>query len=224
LSADAEKLFKKLIRDLRPLFKENGFRASSQNFILESPECWVIINFQKSRWSDAGEKTFYVNVGAMPKRWLEFCNETMDKVPPYYSLEKAPPYYAGDWRWRAERFGPDKNVQQWTVRDEDSAREVFTYLHRLFRDFVIPAAKTMTTEADLLGREADSHLGYPQLKVRSVWLAATGQVAALKGTVSTLIERFGSGTVAEGTRNHIEALRAKFPEQMRLIELGHQSS
>ncbi len=33
LSVEAEKRFRSLLKELRPLFKEKGFRASGQNFI-----------------------------------------------------------------------------------------------------------------------------------------------------------------------------------------------
>ena len=64
MAAEAQALFKRLLQRLRPLFKENGFRASGQNFILESAECWVIIYFQKSRWNDSSNVTFFINVAA----------------------------------------------------------------------------------------------------------------------------------------------------------------
>jgi hypothetical protein len=59
---DADKFFKQVLTDLTLVLKKSGFRKSSQNFSIESDECWAVINFQKSRWSDAEEKTFYVNV------------------------------------------------------------------------------------------------------------------------------------------------------------------
>ena len=71
----------------------------------------------------------------------------------------------------------------------------------------------MTAEAGLM-----THSGgfeYPQLKTRSVILAATNQVGALKEAVATLVEKFGT---AEGTRNHLELLRSKYPEAMRRVE------
>jgi hypothetical protein len=112
LSAETQRLFKSLLKDLRPLFKEHGFRPCSQNFILESPECWVIINFQKSRWSAPDETTFYVNVAACTRRWLGFEGKPADKMPPYYGC---------DWQWRVEQFGPDKKkVKQWTLTTEQS--------------------------------------------------------------------------------------------------------
>jgi hypothetical protein len=201
-------LFKSLLKELRPLFKESGFRASSQNFILESAECWVIVNFQRSRWADRDETTFYVNVAACSKRWLSFEGKPADKVPAYYSC---------DWQWRVEHFGPDKKIQQWTLSDADSLRQTLAYLRHLFQEFVLPATRTMTTETELL-----KHTGgfeYPQLKTRSVILAETSQVSALKQTIDTLMEKFGSGVVAEGTREHLEALRSRYPEAMRRIEL-----
>lgn len=208
MSAETEILFRTLLKELRPLFKENGFRSSSQNFVLESAECWVIINFQKSRWAQSDETTFYVNVGACSKRWLGF-----EGKPAY----RVPPHYACDWHWRIEYFSPDKSVQQWTLRDEDILQGTLTYLRDLLRDFVLPATRTMTTEAELL-----KHTGgfeYPQLKTRTVVLAATNQVDALRLTVDALMEKFGSGAVAAGTREHLELLRSKYPEAMRQIEL-----
>lgn len=208
MSAETEKLFKSLLKELRPLFKSNGFRSSGQSFILESPECWVIINFQKSRWSGLQETTFYVNVAATSKRWLGFYAEPAHKMPAYYACA---------WQWRAEYFGSDKSIQKWTLHDEGDASDVLAYLQKLFQDFVIPAAKTMTTEIELLNHSGGFE--YPQLKARSVILAATDQMSALQQAIATLIEKFGNGIVADGTRKHLELLRSKYPDAMRSIEL-----
>ena len=204
---ETEKLFRSLLKELRPMFKGDGFRASGQNFVLESAECWVIINFQKSRWAQADETTFYVNVAACSKRWLGFEGKPAEKVPPFYGC---------DWQWRIERFGPDKSIQQWTLRDEGSLRSTRAYLQDLFREFVLPATRTMTTEAELL-KHTDG-FEYPQLKTRTVILAATDQVSALKDSVSTLIEKFGSGIVANATRDHLALLRFHYPKAMSGIE------
>jgi hypothetical protein len=207
LSAETEKLFKRLLKEMRPLLKEHGFHAASQNFMLESKECWVILNFQKSRWSESGETTFYVNVAACSKTWLGFEAKPADKVPPYYGC---------DWQWRVEDFAPDKNMKSWTLRDEASFQATFSYLHKLFQDFVLPATRSMTTNAELL-----KHTGgfeYPQLKTRAVILASTGQLDALRLTVATLIEKFGTGTAAVVTQEHLRLLRSRYPEVMNHIE------
>jgi hypothetical protein len=52
----------------------------------------VIIHFQKSRWAQPDETTFYVNVAASSKRWLGFEGKQADRVPPHYAC---------DWHWRA---------------------------------------------------------------------------------------------------------------------------
>jgi hypothetical protein len=192
---------------MRPLFKEHEFRAYSQNFIFESNECWVIVNFQKSRWSQPGETTFYVNVAACSKTWLGFEAKPADKVPSYYGC---------DWQWRVEYFSSDRNIKSWTLRDEDSFQITFSYLHNLFQEFVLPATKTMTTNTELL-----KHTGgfeYPQLKTRAVILASTDQVDALRQAVATLVEKFGTGPGAVGTREHLHLLRSKYPDVMRRIE------
>jgi hypothetical protein len=209
LSAETQELFRRLLRELRPIFKENGFRASGQNFILESAECWVIVNFQKSRWSARDETSFYINVAASSKRWLGIEGTAGDETPPYYAC---------DWSWRAEYFGPDQSVQPWTLSDDHSLNKTLTYLRSLFCDFVFPATLEMTTEAELL-----KHFGgfdFPQLKTRAVISAATNDVGALKQAVATLIEKYGSGIAAKGTRDHLEVLRSKFPEAMNRIEVG----
>lgn len=204
---ETERLFRSLLKEIRPLLKENGFHASGQNFVLESAECWVIINFQKSRWAPPDETTFYVNVAACSKRWLGFEGKPAEKVPPFYGC---------DWQWRVEEFGPDKEVKQWTLKDEASMRSTLTYLQILFREFVLPATKTMLTEAEFL-----QHTGgyeYPQLKTRTVILAATDQVSALKHAVDNLLKKFGSGVAAKATRDHLTSLRSQYPEAMRGIE------
>ncbi len=212
MSAETEKLFKGLLKEMRPLFKEHGFRAVSQNFVFESKECWVIFNFQKSRWSDSEETTFYVNVAASSKTWLGFEGKPADKVPPYYAC---------DWQWRVEQFAPDKTIKSWTLRDEASFRATLSYLQKLFQEFVLPATKSMTTNAELL--EHTGGFEYPQLKTRAVILASTNQIDALRLTVATLIEKFG-GTVVDGIHEHLRLLRSKYPDVMRQIEAsGNQS-
>lgn len=204
---DADSLFKRVLRDLQPLFKETGFRKSSQNFSLESDECWAVINFQKSRWSSLGEKTFYINVAVTPKRLLAFDDEPTNKAPPYYSCI---------WRSRVEQLGPDPKIQQWTVRDGENPLEVTTYLQTLLANFVIPAVNAMMSEEALLANWSRlSRLGYPELKAKSVFLAGDKKLPELRETLFALCENFGTGVVSAGVKGHIARLRIKFPDVMR---------
>jgi hypothetical protein len=203
LPTNPDSFFKKVLKDLRPLFKENGFRASSQNFILESVEGWAIINFQKSRWLEPSEKTFYVNVAITSKRWMAFLDEPTDKAPAYFSCI---------WRGRAEQFGPDRSIKQWTIRDETSSQETVKYLQKLLGDYVIPAMRPMMSEAGLLESWARfTNLNYPALKAKSVLMAADDNLRDFRQTVQSLHQTFGTGVVARDLQRHMEQLQRKFP-------------
>jgi hypothetical protein len=209
VAVDAEALFQKLLRDLQPIFKKNGFRKMSQNFVLETSECWAVVNFQKSQWSYPGEKKFYVNVAVSAKRVLAFQGD---------SPTKAPRFYVCDWRWRAEQFGPDNaTVKDWTIRDEETAAMVLRYLENLFRRFVIPELRSLLSEDALVAR-AGVNPGYPQGKACSVLLAANAKTESLRQMIAYLLETFG-GTAADGLWKHLEQMRNQFPEQMRKIEV-----
>jgi hypothetical protein len=207
---DLDRHFLDVLKGLRTALKENGFRSSSQNFISESSDCWAVINLQKSRWSQPGEMTFYVNVAVTAKRLMIFDDERADKPPAYWKCI---------WNNRAEQFGPEPNVQQWTIRDDQTATEALVYIKKLICDFVIPSIKPRMSEVALLRAWAnDRNLGYQQLKAKSVLLAASGDTTNLRVSVQVLIEAFGGGGVAEGVRNHIKKLRTKFPAAMEEID------
>ena len=48
--------FQRLLKELRPTLAEEEFRRKGQNFVIESPDCWGMINFQKSLYSAPGQK------------------------------------------------------------------------------------------------------------------------------------------------------------------------
>ncbi len=151
----ADKYFLDVLKGLRPILKQNGFRPSSQNFILESSECWGIINLQKSRWSQANEKTFYVNVAITAKQLLAFDDDPTDKAPAHWKCI---------WNFRAEQLGPQPRIQQWTVRDEQTSTETLEYLKRLICEFVTPFIGRNMSENALLRKWATNEaLGYQQL-------------------------------------------------------------
>ena len=207
---DLDRHFLDVLKGLRTALKENGFRSSSQNFISESSDCWAVINLQKSRWSQPGEKTFYVNVAVTAKRLMTFDDERSDKPPAFWKCI---------WNNRAEQFGPEPNVQQWTIRDDQTAAEALVYIKKLICDFVIPSIKPRMSEVALFRAWAnDRNLGYQQLKAKSVLLAASGDTTNLRVSVQALIEAFGGSGVAGGVRNHIKKLRTKFPAAMEEID------
>lgn len=206
---DPDIFFKDVLKALRPLFRDNGFRSSSQNFLLESSECWAIVNFQKSRWSEPHEKTFYLNASITAKISLEFDGK---------STNKAPAHFECIWNIRAEQLGPDPKIQSWTVSDAQSAAYAVQYLKRLLGDFVIPALKLKASVPAILEMwRNDADLGYQQLKAKSVLLAAQGKINELEATLKMLQERFGNGVVQKGVVIHIKLLREAFPDAMSNI-------
>src|SRR5579863_1046141 len=76
-------LFRRLLKELGPTLAEYGFRRRSQNFVIESPECWGVINFQKSLYA-AQQKRFTINVAIAAKRVLRFYDEPEEKSPLHY--------------------------------------------------------------------------------------------------------------------------------------------
>src|SRR5262249_1318628 len=110
MSSAAERVFQRLLRNLRPLMAANGFRRRSQNFICESPECWGVINFQKSRYSSVGHKSFTVNIAIASKRILQYQGKSANAPPPSYACH-----------WAEIRIGSlmaDHKDKWWTLSDE----------------------------------------------------------------------------------------------------------
>jgi hypothetical protein len=205
----ADRYFLDVLKGLRPILGQKGFRASSQSFVLESAECWGIINLQKSRWSEQNEKTFYVNVAVTAKRLLTFDDEPANKVPAFWKCA---------WYCRAEQFGPEPRIQQWTVRDERTSTAVLQYLKRLICEFVISIILQNMSEAALLSMWSNQKApSYPQLKSKAVLLAASADIVSLHEAIQSLRDQFGSGAVAAGVKSHIEKLRSKFPDAMESI-------
>lgn len=202
--------FKQLLSGLSPLFKEAGFQRTSQNFALQSEECWAVINFQKSRWSGPNEKTFYINVGITPKRLMAFHNESTDKPPVYYTCISV---------WRAEQFGPPDTPDQWTVKDSKSTKQARDQIADLIHNWVIPTVKSKMSEADLTAGWDQVPKDYRQVKAKTVLLAADGAVSELRELIFVLFERFGKGATDEGVKIHLEQLREKFPDITRQVEM-----
>jgi Domain of unknown function (DUF4304) len=210
---DADHVFKRVLSELWPVFKAAGFRRASQNFAVQSDECWAVINFQKSRWSAADEKTFYINVAITPKRLMAFHDQPTEKPPIYYTCISV---------WRAEQLGPPESPSQWTVRDEGSEKQTVDQLRILIRDWVIPAVQAKMSEDALIASWGLVPCDYRQLKAKSVLAAADGAVVELRQLIFELYERFGRGGTDEGVRLHHEQLRSKFLDTMIRVEAGDE--
>src|SRR5256885_6449528 len=128
----ADLLFRRLLKELRPTLAEYGFRRSSQNFVIESSECWGLINFQKSLYSSAQEKKFTVNVAIAAKRVLHFYDEPGDKSPLHYKCH---------WEVRLGQLIPGNGDCWWTLPDEPSYSPVLVEVKELVVGRAVPIVK-----------------------------------------------------------------------------------
>ncbi len=204
-----DQLFKRLLSELRPVFNDAGFKRASQNFTLQSDECWAVINFQKSRWSAPDEKIFYVNVAITPKRLMAFNDKPTDK---------APIYYTSIWEKRAEQLCPSGTPSQWTLRDEESLKYSTDRLICLLSEWVIPAIRSRMSEAALMSDWKKVPTDYRQLKAKMILLAADGEIQELHKLLLALNEVFNKGATKEGVLEFTERLRTKFPDAMQSMQ------
>jgi hypothetical protein len=64
----AQATFKAMMRDrIAPGIRELGFRGSGQHYSLPNATHWVLLGFQRSKWSTAEEVEFTVNITVVSK-------------------------------------------------------------------------------------------------------------------------------------------------------------
>ena len=122
-------LFHSLLKDLRPALAEYGFRRKSQNFVIESPECWGIINFQKSLYSSPGQKTFTINLAIAAKRILLYYNEPVDAPPRHHRCHL---------EIRIGQLIPGTGDRWWTLSNDASYEKALTEVNTLITEQCVP--------------------------------------------------------------------------------------
>ena len=206
LPADLQ--FRRLLRELRPALADNGFHRKSQNFVIESPECWGVINFQKSLYSSRQQKRFTVNVAIAAKRVLRFYDEPEDKSPLHYKCH---------WEVRLGQLIPGSSDRWWTLSDEGSYPSVLAEVKELVTGRAIPIVKDHLSEERLLVLW-DKNVGgfeYPMLKHKSILLAERGSFTELPA-VFERIREICRGSLAEpGAEQHILQIRQRFCLQVQ---------
>jgi hypothetical protein len=196
-------LFQRFLKDLRPVLAEQGFRRKSQNFVIESPQCWGIINFQKSLHSSAGQKTFTVNVAIAAKRILRFYDEPADAPPLHYKCH---------WEVRLGQLIPGRSDRWWTLSDEASYDSAFTEVTGLITEKAVPIVKDHLTEEGLLELWGKILGGfeYPRLKEKSILLAERNEFDQLPSIFLRIREICRGGAAEEGSEKHIAEGERRF--------------
>ena len=111
----AQESFKRLLRDrVAPVLRAEGLRGSGASFVLPDPTWWAQVGFQKSKWNNADEVTFTVNLTLTDKAWWD--HERREHSPMH---DHAPPG-TDQAAWDAERLArsaypvrPSPNVFNW---------------------------------------------------------------------------------------------------------------
>jgi hypothetical protein len=201
----AELLFQRLLRSVRPLMAPSGFRQRSQNFICETPECWGVINFQKSRYSGAGEKSFTINLAIASKRILEYEGKPTSAPPPSYACH-----------WAEIRIGslmPDRKDKWWKLSDEASYDLVEGEVRKALSGLAIPLIKPHLTEQGLLELWESKMPGsfeYPTLKCKSILLAQQHRFEELPAIFQRIREISRGNSAEPGAEEHIAKLKKHF--------------
>ncbi len=182
---------------------EYGFRRSNQNFVIESSECWGVINFQKSLYSSAQQKRFTINVAIAAKRVLHFYDEPEDKSPLHYKCH---------WEVRLGQLIPGSSDRWWTLSDEASYPPVTAEVKELIASLAVPVVKEHLTEETLLTLWGKNVGGfeYPMLKHKAILLAERGRFTELPAVFERIREICRGGSAESGAEQHIAQVKERF--------------
>lgn len=109
-----QEAFSAMVRDvLAPALRAAGFRGSGQRFVLPDPALWLVVGIQKSRWNDAADVGFTVNLTAADRAAWSTARASAPWLP------EAPSGNAVHPVGRTIRIGavlPSRQDRWWTVR------------------------------------------------------------------------------------------------------------
>ena len=200
----SDQLFQRLLNDLSPALRKQGFRRKSQNFVMESAECWGIINFQKSLYSRAGQKNFTVNLAIAAKRILRFYGEPINEPPRYY---------ASHWEIRIGQLIPGRLDRWGILSDELSFHVVAPEVTKYLLQLAVPIVRDNLSEAGLLKLWDSNKPGrfeYPTLKFKSILLAEQGELEKLPPIFDRIMEICRGGAAQEGAEEHIAQVKHRY--------------
>lgn len=193
--------FQRLLKELRPTLAEEEFRRKGQNFVVESPDCWGMINFQKSLYSAPGQKNFTINLAIAAKRILRFRGEP-SALPPRY--------YASHWNIRIGHLIPGNLDRWWALSVEHPYEVVAHEVTKYIVELAIPIIRSHLSEEGLLQLWDSKNAGgfeYPILRYKSILLAERGEFDKLPA-IFERIEKICRGGAAEaGAKEHIALVK-----------------
>jgi uncharacterized protein DUF4304 len=139
--------FRTMMRDeIGPALRRLGFRGSGRSFVMPSDTHWVLLGFQKSRTSAAGEVRFTVNVTAASRRAWDERRARLDYLP---ERPSANTFYGPEiWRRRIGLLLPDATDRWWTLRPDEPTASVASQVVDAIRVAALPEIERRLAEGD----------------------------------------------------------------------------
>ncbi|MGE3812252.1 MAG: DUF4304 domain-containing protein [Candidatus Nanopelagicales bacterium] len=174
MTGGAAEAFRWLIADgVGPAFKGHGWRRSGQNCWLPNLENWVLVNWQKSRYSTADLITFTGNLHIASKDWYDSQNVPSGRVPATPTASRL---------GLGIRFGhllPAQRDTWWEVGNADDAPQLAAELVSVLETAVFPAVEAQLAELNAAPRQCWHNVGGRN------WYQKCGRPAVLQRVVGT---------------------------------------
>ena len=136
----AQETFSTMMRSrIAPALRKLGLKGSGQTFQLPSDECWALLGFQRSQWSDAGHAKFTVNVTVASREAWERARAQRS----YLNERPSPNTFYGTFVWQ-QRIGalmPGGEDCWWNVRGGAETSAVASAVVDAIREYALPAMR-----------------------------------------------------------------------------------
>lgn len=131
---------------IAPALRELGFTGSGQVFELRDDTYWVLLGFQRSRYSTADEVEFTVNLTVVSKQdWADFRARTPD-----VGVRPRANAYGTGWVRRIADMMPADADPWWVIGSDDDPDTLAATADNLLdavTKFVIPDMRARTSRA-----------------------------------------------------------------------------
>lgn len=123
------KICKDLIKDLKPLMNDIGFISKSSNFIKKLEDNFGIINFQKSRDSNADFLKFTINFGVY--------SDILGKLE-YFESKTNPEIIDCQWQARVGQFMDGRPDYWWEIFFSDDPKYLTIDVFKKIDSIILP--------------------------------------------------------------------------------------
>jgi hypothetical protein len=122
---------------LAPRLRDLGFKGSGRNYDLQCPDHWALLGLQSSRWNDASEVSFTVNLLVVSREAWE--REVVERpfIGPKPTANEHPGVFA--WTKRLGTLMPEGEDKWWPVSAGKNTSEVVQEVLEAIELYGLPA-------------------------------------------------------------------------------------